>query len=86
MDPSNVLMKRKVGGVRVARTTTRNSQTTNQDKYTIQYFQQLIDIETVCENALRSLRLEVEENNDILQKVQEEQWKNQFDIPIFTKY
>lgn len=86
MDPSNILTKRKVGGVRVARTTTRNAPTANQEKYTIQYFQQLIDIETVCENALRSLRLEVEEHNDILEKIHEEEWKNQFDIPIFTKY
>ena len=77
------LPKKRVAGVKAARTALRSS---SQDKFNLNYYQQLIDVETVCENALRALKLEVAENKDLPEIIQEEEWKSQFDVPIITRY
>ena len=57
-----------------------------QDRYNLNYFQQLIDVETVCENALRALKMEVDESKELTELIEEEEWKSQFDVPIVTKF
>ena len=78
------LPKRRVAGIKAARTAMRQSSQDN--KLTLNYFQQLIDVETVCENALRSLKIEVAENKDLPECITEEEWKSQFNVPIITRY
>ena len=78
------LPKRRVAGVKAARTAMRNSAQDN--KLTLNYFQQLIDVETVCDNAYRALRIEVAENKDLPEIISEEEWKSQFNVPIITRY
>ena len=80
---SVTLPKRRVTVAKAARTSVRSS---SQDKLNLNYFQQLIDVETVCENALRTLKAEIEENKELPEVIQEEEWKSQFDVPIVTKY
>ena len=80
---SDRLPKRRVGGVKAARSALRPQA---QDRYNLNYFQQLIDVETVCENALRSLKMEVDENKELSDLIAEEEWKSQFEVPIVTKY
>ena len=80
---SDLLQKRRVGGVRAARSALRPQ---TQDRYNINYFQQLIDVETVCENALRALKMEVDESKELTELIEEEEWKSQFDVPIVTKF
>ena len=77
------LPRRRVVGVKAARTAMRAS---SQDKINLNYFQQLIDVETVCENALRALKMEMAENKELPDIIQEEEWKSQFNVPIITRY
>lgn len=52
----------------------------------LQYFSQLLDIDTVCLNALRSLRNDDKRNDQWTNDLLAEEWKFKFDVPISTKY
>ena len=78
MDP-----RKRIFGIKPARTTTRNS---NQEQLNLNYFQQIVDSDTFCENAFRALKIEFLENPELTEEIEEEKWKTQFDVPIVTKY
>ncbi|KAK8847996.1 hypothetical protein M9Y10_019048 [Tritrichomonas musculus] len=52
----------------------------------LQYFSQLLDIDTICSNALRSLRSDDKLNDQWTKDLLAEEWKFKFDVPISTKY
>lgn len=63
-----------------ARVGQQNSQTG------IQYFRQVLDIETVCANALRSIRQENNSNEKWLDEIMKDEWMYSFDVPIKIKF
>lgn len=52
----------------------------------LQYFIQVLDIDTVCQNALRSLRMENENNDRWIQALQQDDWMYKFEPPISVKF
>lgn len=55
-------------------------------QYNLQYFSQVLDIETICSNALRNLKNDEKINENWTNDLLAEEWKYKFDIPIITKY
>jgi hypothetical protein len=66
-----------------ARTTVRNS---GDNPATLQYFTQILDIDTVCSNALRNLRADDQQHNKWLADVQKDEWMFKYNVPIRVKY
>jgi hypothetical protein len=52
----------------------------------LQYFTQLLDIDTICLNALRNLRAEDKENTKWMAALQEDEWMFKCAVPITVKY
>ena len=52
----------------------------------LQYFSQLLDIDIVCINALRTLRNDDKQNDQWVNNLLADEWKFKFDVPITTKY
>lgn len=52
----------------------------------LQCFSQLLDIDTVCFNALRTLRNDNKQNDQWTNNLLSEEWKFKFDVPISTKF
>lgn len=52
----------------------------------LQYFIQVLDIDTVCQNALRNLRMDNENSDKWIQKLQQDDWMYKFNPPITMKF
>jgi hypothetical protein len=52
----------------------------------LQYFTQLLDIDTICLNALRTLRAEDKENTKWMTTLQEDEWMFKCTVPVTVKY
>jgi hypothetical protein len=52
----------------------------------LQYFSQILDIDTVCSNALRTLRASAQENHEWIAKIQEDEWMFKCSVPVSIKY
>ena len=64
----------------------QNSNDVNNEKLTLSYFKQLLDIETVCEISFRNLKNSIDENNNLINEIKKDDWKYNFNIPINIKY
>ncbi|KAH0789086.1 hypothetical protein GPJ56_006991 [Histomonas meleagridis] len=58
----------------------------NEGQLNLQYFSQLLDVDTICSNALRTLRMDEEPNQKFVESLQNDEWKYKYDFPIITKY
>jgi len=69
------------------RVSVRASNNTGQnEKLSIQYFSQLLDIETVCDFAHKNLKKECEDSTEMVKDLRDDEWKYSFPFPINTKY
>lgn len=60
-----------------------------QDKGTsaiISFYRQILDIETVCANALRSLRQSTTSDEKWLESIAQDDWMYKFDVPVKTTF
>ena len=80
------LAQKKFLRSRITHRTSTSRPKDNEGQLSIQYFSQLLDIETVCYNALRSLRNDDSFNNQFVEDLQSNEWMYKFDVPISIKY
>lgn len=59
---------------------------TEEGQMSLQYFIQVLDIDTVCQNALRNLRMDNDNNDKWVQALQQDDWMYKFDPPITVKF
>ena len=78
---------RKALRARAARSTAHNTfSKANEHQLNLQYFTQLLDIDTICNNALRSLRMDEEPKQNFIDNLQTDEWKYKFDFPVTVRY
>lgn len=58
----------------------------NEGQLSISYFTQILDIETVCSNALRKLRNDESFEKQFTENLQANEWMYKFDMPLQVKY
>jgi hypothetical protein len=58
----------------------------SEGQVSLQYFSQILDIDTVCVNALRTLRVENKEDSKWLAGLQEDEWMFKCSTPVSVKY
>ena len=69
------------------RRSARQAQRPTEDgQMSLQYFIQVLDIDTVCQNALRNLRMDNENSDKWIQRLQQDGWMYKFNPPIAMKF
>lgn len=63
---------------------TRKHTGTDSNK-SLQYFKQLLDLSTMCQNALRQLRIDNKENDKWFTELQQDEWMFKYDFPVKVK-
>lgn len=53
---------------------------------TLSYFLQVLDVDTVCNNALRKLKEDIANDTSISEQLSQDDWRYSFSVPINTKY
>ena len=54
--------------------------------FALPYFVQMLDIETICANALRRARSESQKQDRWFEGIELDEWMYQFDVPITVKF